>query len=226
MENLIVKNVGFDGDELLAAKDNDGVVWVAVNSLCRGMGLNRNERDRQVKNVQSDEVLKRGYVKFDAGIFDPNNETIALQLDYVPLWLAKISITPNMKKEKPEVAEKLITYQLKAKDALAAAFLPTESKHSQKPAGTPIRLYKNNKWYILTIGDEVYNLAPDEAKTINTAVWAMRKNGVEQVVEVVKTMIGGFKRDCRLKCVRECVVESDKAALRDKSRRKDGGGNE
>lgn len=48
---------------------------------------------------------------------------MCLQLDYLPLWLAKISITPTMRKEMPGIAEKLVAYQLKAKDVLAAAFL-------------------------------------------------------------------------------------------------------
>lgn len=128
---LAVKTVYFMGDGLLAAKDNKGIIWTGVNSFCRGIGLNKNERDRQVKNVQSDEVLKRGCVKFGAGVFEPNNETLALQLDYVPLWLAKISITPNMREKNPALVEKLVNYQLKAKDVLAAAFLP-DNRHWQE----------------------------------------------------------------------------------------------
>lgn len=132
MNNLVVKTVDFMGDGLLAAKDSDGVIWTGINSFCRGIGLSKNERDRQVKNVQSDEVLKRGCVKFDAGVFEPNNETFALQLDYVPLWLAKISITPNIKKTNPELMEKLVRYQLKAKDVLAEEFLPKQSLYWQQ----------------------------------------------------------------------------------------------
>lgn len=64
-------------------------------------------------------------MKFQAGVFDPNNATMALRLDFIPLWLAKISITPAMKADKPELVETLKQYQLKAKDALAAAFLPS-----------------------------------------------------------------------------------------------------
>lgn len=132
MNNLAVKTVDFMGDGLLAAKDSKGVIWTGVNSFCRGIGLSKNERNRQIKNVQSDEVMKRGCVKFDAGVFEPNNETIALQLDYVPLWLAKISITPNMKETNPKLVEKLVNYQLKAKDVLAAAFLPQQYLYWQE----------------------------------------------------------------------------------------------
>ena len=66
--DLAVKTVDFMGDGLLAAKDSKGIIWTGVNSFCRGIGLNKNERDRQVKNVQSDEILRRGCVKFDAGV--------------------------------------------------------------------------------------------------------------------------------------------------------------
>lgn len=44
-------------------------------------------------------------------------------LDFLPLWLAKINITPTMKRENPELVDRLIEYQLKAKDVLAEAFL-------------------------------------------------------------------------------------------------------
>lgn len=107
----------------LSAKDNEGIIWVGVKSLCVGMGLTRGQLNGEVAKIQEDMVLSQGCMKFRAGVFEPNNETLALQLDYVPLWLAKISITPNMRKNHPELVEKLVNYQLKAKDALAAAFL-------------------------------------------------------------------------------------------------------
>lgn len=40
------------------------------------------------------------------------------------MWLAKITITEKTRKERPEFIEKLLQYQLKAKDVLAAAFFP------------------------------------------------------------------------------------------------------
>lgn len=55
-------------------------------------------------------------------------EVLCIALDFIPLWLAKISITPTMQADTPEVADKLVQYQLKAKDVLAAAFLPTEAQ--------------------------------------------------------------------------------------------------
>ena len=138
MNELEVKKVPFMGTELMAARDNDGQIWAGVSYICRGIGLSKNEKDRQVKNVQSDRVLMKGCGKFDAGVFDPNNSALALKLDYVPLWLAKIAITPKMERETPELAAKLEQYQLKAKDVLAAAFLPQNKQTaSQTSSLTP-----------------------------------------------------------------------------------------
>lgn len=123
MNGLAVKDVQFNGATLRAAQDAENIIWVGVAWVCNGLGLNKNQKDRQVKNIQNDELLVEGCVKFDAGVFDDNNETLALQLDYIPAWLFKIKITPKMKRDTPELAERLLTYQLKAKDVLAAAFL-------------------------------------------------------------------------------------------------------
>lgn len=119
-----IKTVPFMGQKLMAAKSEDGTIFAGVSYICNGMGLSKSQKDAQIQNIQKDDVLSRGCLKFQAGVFDPNNTTLALKLDYLPLWLAKISITPTMKAENPQLAERLVQYQLKAKDALAAAFLP------------------------------------------------------------------------------------------------------
>lgn len=124
MTNLAVKEVEFNGDVLMAAHEKDSdKVYVGVSWICNGIGFNKGQKDRQVRNVQDDIVLKQGCFKFEAGVFDPNNETLAIELDFLPLWLAKISITPKMQTESPEITDKLIEYQLKAKDVLANAFI-------------------------------------------------------------------------------------------------------
>lgn len=128
MNELEIKRVPFLGTELMAARDESGQIWAGVSYICNGIGLNKNEKDRQVKNVQADRVLKKGCVKFDAGVFDHNNQAVAIKLDFVPLWLAKISITPTMESDNPELADRLEQYQLRAKDVLAAAFLPAVHK--------------------------------------------------------------------------------------------------
>lgn len=125
MNDLIVKNVDLFGDNVVAAKDNEGNIWAGVKWFCSGLGLTRGQINNETSKIQSDDVLKRGCTKFNAGVFDQNNETVALKLDFVPLWLAKISITPSMKEKNPVLVDKLVKYQLQAKDILAEAFLPT-----------------------------------------------------------------------------------------------------
>lgn len=127
MNDMIVKSVDLMGDTVMAAKDSEGNIWAGVSYFCKGLGMSNAQRDTQVEKVQSDKTLKRGTRKFPGGVFDPNNEVVAIKVDFVPLWLAKIQITKKMEQDHPELADKLLNYQLKAKDILAAAFLPKQS---------------------------------------------------------------------------------------------------
>ena len=127
MNDLVVKKVDIMGDSIMAAKDNNNVIWVGINSFCQGLRMNKKQRDWQVEKVKSDNTLARGCRELPAGVFDIGNAVYALRLDFIPLWLAKISITDKMQKEHPELAEKLLNYQLKAKDILAEAFMPKKN---------------------------------------------------------------------------------------------------
>lgn len=148
MNELVVKEINFNGDQLKAIQDSNRIIWVGISWICNGLGLNKNMKDRQIKNIQTDSLLKRGCVKFDAGVFDPNNETLALELDYLPAWLFKINITPKMKRETPELADKLVKYQLKAKDVLAEAFLPKQYNQRQTSI-TPVERFLDNNTAVL-----------------------------------------------------------------------------
>ncbi len=128
---LAIKDIEFNGAVLKAAQDIHNKIWVGVSYICNGLGLSKSQKDTQIQKIQSDELLSEGCLKFQAGVFDANNETLSLELDYLPAWLFKINITPKMRQENPELAERLKTYQLKAKDVLAEAFL---RKEKQVPA--------------------------------------------------------------------------------------------
>ena len=123
MEVCAVKDVDFHGAQLRAVQDSNNIIWVGVAYICAGIGFRKSQKDAQIQKIQHDKVLREGCLKFQAGVFDPNNETLALQLDYVPLWLCKINITDNMERFEPEIASRLREYQLRAKDVLATAFL-------------------------------------------------------------------------------------------------------
>ena len=134
MNELEVKKVPFMGTELMAARDNDGQIWAGVRWMCNGLGLSKGQRDRQSLNIQADSVLAKGASNLRLPTKGGNQEVLCLKLDYVPLWLAKIAITPRMERETPELAARLEQYQLKAKDVLAAAFLPQSKQQSTTPA--------------------------------------------------------------------------------------------
>lgn len=130
MNDLIVKNVDLFGDTIVAAKDKDGVIWAGVRWFCDGMGLSDGQRQRQITNIGEDIVLSKGVANLNLPTNGGNQDILCLKLDFIPLWLAKISITPNMKENNPELVEKLVKYQLQAKDVLAAAFIPAFRKKS------------------------------------------------------------------------------------------------
>lgn len=124
MKELEMKLVPFMGTELAAVKDESGQIWAGVRWMCSGIGLSENQTKNERRKIQTDEVLSKGGSNLALPTNGGSQEVLCLKLEYVPLWLAKISITPTMARKHPETADRLTTYQLKAKDVLAEAFLP------------------------------------------------------------------------------------------------------
>ena len=131
---LAIKDVQFNGATLRAAQDAENIIWVGVRWVCQGLGLSENRTDYERKRIQNDLVLNKGVKFYSLGNDRAKSDVLCLKLDFLPLWLAKISITPKMKKENPQLVENLIEYQIKAKDVLAAAFL-------NKTSVTPVANY-------------------------------------------------------------------------------------
>ena len=123
MNELEVKKVPFMGTELMAARDSDGQIWAGVRWMCDGIGLTKGQMQNERNRIREDKVLSKGERNLVLPTNGGQQNTLCLKLDYVPLWLAKIAITPRMERETPELAARLEQYQLRAKDVLAAAFL-------------------------------------------------------------------------------------------------------
>lgn len=123
MNGLAVKDVNFNGAILRAAQDTNNIIWVGVRWVCEGLGLSDGQIKRERKRLSEDLVLLKGGRNLILPTNGGNQEVLCLMLDFLPLWLAKIHITPNMKNENPKLVENLVEYQLKAKDVLAEAFL-------------------------------------------------------------------------------------------------------
>ena len=123
MTGLAVKDVQFNGATLRAAQDAENIIWVGVRWVCEGLGLSKGQMQNERKKIQTDEVLSQGERNFVLPTEGGNQDVLCLQLDFLPLWLAKIHVTPKMRRENPALADKLVIYQLKARDVLANAFL-------------------------------------------------------------------------------------------------------
>lgn len=128
MNELEIKRVPFLGTELMAARDESGQIWAGVRWMCDGLGLSKGQMQNERSRIRGDKVLSQGERNLVLPTRGGNHETLCLKLDFVPLWLAKISITPTMESDNPELADRLEQYQLRAKDVLAAAFLPNVHK--------------------------------------------------------------------------------------------------
>lgn len=123
---LQVTNFNFYGDELIALKDNaTGEIYTSITHVLRGIGFTEKQIEHQKKKIMNDEILKNHIQKF-SGV-DLNmpsvNEITCMPSRKLPLSLAKINITPKMKKIQPELSEKLLRYQDKCADVLASVFI-------------------------------------------------------------------------------------------------------
>lgn len=128
MSNLIVKEVEFNGANLMAAQEiNNKKVYVGVRWVCNGIGLTEGQARNERRRIQNDVVLKQGEVILTLPTNQGIQNVLCIDLDFLPLWLAKISITPTMRNNNPDLVDKLVDYQLKAKNVLAEAFLDKET---------------------------------------------------------------------------------------------------
>lgn len=122
--DIEIRKVPFMDTELMAARDNEGNIYAELRWMCEGIGLSEGQSKNERLKIQRDKVLSKGGRSLILPTAGGPQEALCLKLEYLPLWLAKINITPTMERETPELAERLEQYQLKAKDVLAEAFLP------------------------------------------------------------------------------------------------------
>ena len=99
MNELEVRKVPFMGTELMAARDNEGQIWAGVRWMCDGIGLTKGQMQNERNRIREDKVLSKGERNLVLPTNGGQQNTLCLKLDYVPLWLAKIAITPRMERE-------------------------------------------------------------------------------------------------------------------------------
>ncbi|ACZ09983.1 P22_AR N-terminal domain [Sebaldella termitidis] len=112
-----------------------------MRHICNGLKLTESQRKYIVNKFNKDETLKGGkkiYPLITNGVIQ---STSLIELDYLPLWLAKI----NPARFSKELKDKLLEYQLRAKDVLAAAFLDNKPNQLTLPKPKEHKIIK--KYY-------------------------------------------------------------------------------
>lgn len=188
MSDLMVKPVDVLGDTIMAAKDGEGTIWVGVRWMCQGMGMSDGQYKRQIKNIQKDLLLKNSGSNLNLNKGSGERDVFCLKLDYLPIWLAKISITPTIQKDHPKLADKLLEYQLKAKDILAAAFLP--KKESAGDVQLKIKLLAQGTTQLYERVESVESRITSLEDTMTLDYGQQRSLG-EIVNKTVMTALGG-----------------------------------
>ena len=122
-------NFDFYGDSLIAIRVNaTGEVYTVINYVLRGIGFTELQIKHLRKKWSKDSIVADGVQNFvthdDLGRLQDTN---CISMRKLPLALAKINITPKMKREQPELASKLELYQDKCADVLASVFLDNKS---------------------------------------------------------------------------------------------------
>ncbi len=134
---LQVTKFDFYGDSLIAIWDNaTGEIYTAINFILRGIGFNREQirkrRDKWLNDVVLFKSIENFKIPTSEGVTQngtPINsqDTHCISIRKLPLALAKINITPKMKREQPEITLKLELYQDKCADVLASVFIDNKS---------------------------------------------------------------------------------------------------
>lgn len=136
---LQVTNFDFYGDSLIALQDNaTGEIYTVINSVLKGIGFTdrdqiRKRRDRMINDIVLSKGITQFYIPTQTSV--KNGTTIlsneqmvhCISQHKLPLALAKINITPKMKKTQPELVSKLELYQDKCADVLASVFIDHKS---------------------------------------------------------------------------------------------------
>jgi len=121
--DLIIKQVNFEDVNMVACKMPDGKINVGIRSICDGLGV---DYLGQMQRINRDDILPLGVCKIHIPTRGGEQETNMLDIEFLPFFLTGIKSSMV----KPEIAPRIVEFKLKAKDALAEAFLKTVKRNS------------------------------------------------------------------------------------------------
>lgn len=135
-----IVTVDFRNDTLFAVERDDGV-FIAVNPICRSLGL---RPEKQVERIKNDPILGEGYAV--AAVPSPGGaqETFVLRLDLVNGWLFTIDES-RVKDE--ETRQKVLAYKRECHRVLFEHFYgrhrnatSTSEEEAEQNEGTLLRM--------------------------------------------------------------------------------------
>lgn len=176
MTELEIKKVSFYDSELIGVQETaTGKVFTAINNVLRGIGFDEKQIEYQRDRMVNDVVLGKGTLKFsgtELGL-KTGRDTWCIDIMKLPLALAKINITPKIKKENPRLAEMLELYQDKCAEVLAKSFFRRQTdfmkSYSTKAtsAGEVASLLKPVIRVMEKQGSRPYKVASQTERTLN-----------------------------------------------------------
>lgn len=123
MAELEIKKVDFYDSELIGVQEAaTGKVFTTINNVLKGIGFDDRQIEHQRNKWKEDEAVSKGVQKFSYPSEGGTQEAYCIDIMKLPLALAKINITPKIKKENPRLAEMLELYQDKCAEVLAKSF--------------------------------------------------------------------------------------------------------
>jgi hypothetical protein len=98
-KELIVKEVDFKGAQLMAVQDSEtGKIYVGVKWICEGIGLTKGQMQNERIKIKEDAALSKGERNLVLPTKGGNQEAACIELEFLPLWLAKISNYKSIQK--------------------------------------------------------------------------------------------------------------------------------
>lgn len=120
---ILIQKTPF-GDDIETIRDErDGTIYIVPKRVCEQIGIDWSAQRAVLQNPDNSHWVG-GMVTIP--IPDPRGceqQTCVIPLDTLPMWMCRIDIG----RVNPAAKEKLIWFQVKARDVLAAAFLPNQN---------------------------------------------------------------------------------------------------
>ncbi|WP_339008576.1 phage antirepressor N-terminal domain-containing protein [Fusobacterium varium] len=115
MNDLVVKEVNFNGATLVGIL-KEGKIYTPLRKICDFLGVDFSS---QLQRIKRDETLVKGVCKIHIPSEGGIQETLTLEISFLPLWLTGI----KSQQCREEIRRNLLSFKLEAKEVLASAFL-------------------------------------------------------------------------------------------------------